>query len=151
MLCFFATSAIASKSGILRVGLPMVSRYKALVFSSINSSKSSGLSSFANRASIPNFWSLPWTGYENLRKDKEKSQNYLPDCKMLVIVMNCAGPDATAKAATPPCKAVIFFKTSVVGFIIRVDIPNSFSPNRVGTVFCIVEKHKKLFDRWVQL
>ena len=52
---FFATAEIASKSATLSVGFPMVSKYKALVFSSINASKSSGLSSFANLASIPNF------------------------------------------------------------------------------------------------
>lgn len=56
--CFSATLAIASKSATFSVGLPMVSIYRALVFSSINASESSGLSSFAILASIPSFLKL---------------------------------------------------------------------------------------------
>ena len=51
--CLCAIVVIASRSGMLPAGLPIVSQYTATVFASISFSSSAALSFFAKRTSMP--------------------------------------------------------------------------------------------------
>ncbi len=51
--CLWAIAAIASRSGMLPAGLPMVSQNTAAVLSSMSASSAAGLSSLAKRTSMP--------------------------------------------------------------------------------------------------
>ena len=51
--CLCAIVVIASRSGMLPAGLPIVSQKTAAVFSSISASSDAALSSLANRTSTP--------------------------------------------------------------------------------------------------